>query len=321
MARRDLTPQELLEKIKSNQELTSPEQTSLDKILYGAAKGTVPSQFKSADEFDSWLKNFGGLKDSPAMQAYAQNAMSSRIGDRYVQYFKPLLSSILAGADISTSLGQIRASNNAVSRLQRPTFGVPSVVNPAINQEIYRSQMAGYDAARALSPAKQAILDAYNAQLSQAKQIGGGQAGTTQALGQAAYNDRLRATGTLPQIQDNIRRQYMSNTANLLGIQQQGAMADANNQLAAQNLQANQYGLDATTAAMLGVTGRSNLRNVFQTLPDNLLQAAGRLAPVPQAGIQTTGSKYDDYYGQVQQGLASTISNAQKWMNNNFITR
>lgn len=322
MARRTVIPtsEQVLGKIQNNEELTGKEKDFLNSVWEGATTGKTPAGFMSANDFSQYLGQLNQLRDSPGMQSYAKSMIAEKTGNRFVERYKPLFSSILAGADIVTSLGQINTSNRAIQRLSRPSFGVPSVINPALNQEIYKAQTGTFDAARALSPAKQAILDKYNAQLSQAKQMGGGQMGTTQSLSQAAYNDALRASGELPMVQDNIRRAQQAYAGNLLNIQQQGAIADSQNQLAAQRMNADQYNLDALTAASLGVTGRQNLRNVFTTLPDNFLQSAGRLAPVQNPITEPSGTPYDAYHAQVLSGYANTMARAKNWMNGVFPT-
>ena len=118
-------------------------------------------------------------------------------------------------------------------------------------------------------------------------------------------------------------KREQSNLNHLLATRGQQVQQNFSNSLQGSQMAMDQYNRNAQTAAALGAQGRSNLRNVFQTLPDNLLKTVGGLTAStsstpqptntvdlgsgPMAQPSTYGNfkdTFDQYGDEVQRSLA-----------------
>lgn len=279
------------------------------KVLATLTNGKSPGDVVPK-EFEAYWQKI----DQPTLLAAFQTPegkeniaqmVRDRSGDRFVKRYKPALNLILQGADIMTSLGQINQSNKALSALQQPAIPQSPGVDPALNNQIYQAQQGTFDQSRALAPAKQAINDAYAAQENVNRQISGGQAGAYGSRMQAAYNDRMRASLALPKIADDVKAREQQRLDNLISTRGQLAQQDYSNRLAGTNMALDQYNRNMLAAAQLGSAGRANLRNVFQTLPENITRFAGQVTANPASDPYTYGQ-------QVEMSLANKLANMPK---------
>lgn len=319
-----MTFEELLAKVKTG-ELTASEQDLLLKATKSLSSGKVPEEFKSEYKSDpEWFaKLSSGISEAmqtPTGKANIELLQREKSGDRFVRAYKPFFNSLLQGVDIATSLSQIKSANKAIASLVQPGIPQGPGIDPALNNEIAKAQRGTFDTTRALAPVRQANQDAYNAADLTDRQISNGQSGQYGSLKQANYNDLLRANGQLPAIADSIKAREQANLANLIQQRSNFAQNKYANDLQGTQMAMDQYNKNVNAAALLGSTGRSNLRNVFQTLPDNLLRTTGMLAggqalvpgtpeqaPVanPNGYSSSFMDKYNDYGRQVEQNLAN----------------
>lgn len=261
---------------------------------FGSANDEVPSQFEGYKDKSTWrqdmLSAMESFKNTPQAKQYAVTILRDKAADRFVRNFKPFFNTLIQGADIATSLSQIKQGNQALKGLVQPSVPTPSGAGlQTINNQIAQAQRGSFDAARAVAPARQAANDEYNTNINNAKAIAGGQAGEFGSLAQSAANQRARTLMPLPQLVDQIRAREQARMDQLAGLKGQYIQQDDRNRLYGTELANQQYQTQAQLAGDLLRQGNTNLRNVFQTLPDNLLQSAGRLS----VGMMPTTNPYD----------------------------
>lgn len=275
--------------------------TFIKELSSGEVPKDVPTEWKDKTVWQSQIAPaLSAFYQGPEGKAHVAEMIRNRASDRFVKRYKPALNLVLQGADIFTSLSQINSSNKALAKLAQPTIPNAPGVDPALNNQIYNAQQGTFDQSRALAPARQAISDAYAAQDNANRQISGGQAGEYGSRTQAAYNERLRASGQLPMIADNIRAREQQRLDGLIGTRAQLAQQNYSNSLQGTQMALNQYNTNVNSAAALGAQGRANLRNVFTTLPENLTRYAGGF----------TGNVAQDPYGygaHLEQQVANHI--------------
>ncbi len=332
--------EELLAAMRAGVKL-SPDQEelflkSMKTLSSGKSPDAATGDYKDANYF---TQQFAGALDSFKNSKEGKESINSilrdKAGDRFVKNYKPFFNTLLQGADIATSLSQIKNANQAVKALIQPTIPQAPGVDPALNNEINKAQRGTFDTARALAPVRQANQDAYNQQDFTARAVSGGQSGQYGAIKQASYNDLLRANGQLPAIADSIKAREQGNLNHLLATRGQQVQQNFANNLQGTQLAMDQYNRNAQTAAALGAQGRSNLRNVFQTLPDNLLKTVGGytaqtgqpqtpnvtdLGSGPTMAQPSTYGNYQDTFDQYGDAVQRSLAQHMVRMKNRRIT-
>lgn len=242
--------------------------------------------------------------NTPAMQQYAKDMLKQQSGDRFVKNFKPFFNAMVQGADIVTSLSQIQQGNKALANMAQPSIPASPGIPQELAGQLYNAQRGSFDSQRAIAPIRQALNDKYNTDINAAKQISNGQSGQFGSLQQAASNERLRGSGGLATVADQIRAREQARADQLLGMKANLAQQDFSNRMWAVPTQFDQYNRNVQAAAGLTQQGNINLRNVFQTLPENLLGAYGRaVAPEPPTPTTYTPGDIVGYHDQLQNSL------------------
>jgi len=220
------------------------------------------------------------------------------------------LNTILTGADIVSSVGQINAANQAAKRVRRPTRPAPLTASPELQNAIVQAQQGNYDAVRALEPAKLAILDNYLSDLNNAKTASTGQAGQFGAMAQVASSRRNRANLALAPLGDTIAARNQQRLDNLLqmklnenqNIQQSQAQFYPNDLL--------QYNTDLQRADALGATGRTNLRTAVTDFSRQIPGAVANYAVDPKYDqIINSMNMYGDKNAQAAAEAYQHVSN------------
>jgi hypothetical protein len=293
--------QEILQSIQAGKSLSKEQTDYVISSLGKGLAGKVPASDSgmSLEEFMSNLTPaIDALRKSPEGQANLKQVLADRRTQRFVKQYTPFFNAILAGADINTSLSQVRNSNKAIKNLVRPGLPAVPLNDPALNDALRGAQVGTMDAARAIGPARQELQDQYAKDIALAKSIGGGQSSTLGALGQVASLRRARGAAALaPQI-DAIRAREQGRVDNLLGMRQQQSQQNFYNRKLNSDTALNQYGLDLQSAGQLGSTGRLNLRNSMSSL----------LGAVPGVAARI-GQGYNDKYSQYEQALNQSLTN------------
>jgi len=259
--------EEIIAKIRSG-EVTKEEMSSfLDEITRFATNGTAKNSSLSAADQQSILDEALGLvKNSPEMQKLQREVIADKRATRIGKRYAPFFNAIMAGADLASSVSQVRNSNRAINSLVRPEAPTIPGIDPALDNAIRGAEVGTMDAARAVAPARQAIQDGFNQDLAQASIIGQGQASTTGALGQVAALRRNRAIGNLsPQI-DSIRAREQSRLDSLIGRRMSQNNQNFQNRFRQHQLDLSQFNLDSQAAGNLGSVGRLNRRNAMNSL-------------------------------------------------------
>jgi len=158
----------------SRGEITSEAANSLIDKLRSAVAGKVPDSDKKSY---ATLQDFMGpltevleaVKKTPEGQAQIRDAVAGRKEQRFVKRYAPFFDAILAGADVLTSLSQIRDSKSAMRNLQRPALPAIPGMDPALEQGIRDAQIGTMDAARVAGPARQELQDQYAKDIAMAK--------------------------------------------------------------------------------------------------------------------------------------------------------
>lgn len=323
-----MTIEEILAKLAKKEAITEDERSQLTEALKGAVSGQkVDGKSLTADEQAVLLKSADALKGTPEMQSLFKEIAQDKNADRFSKRYKPFFNLLLSGADVATSLQQIRASKQALKNLVRPTLPGTPGLDPVLNNEIYKAQQGNFDAARAIAPAQQELRDQYSRDLGTARQVSNGNAATYGSLAQQASLSRARAGAALPAVSDQIRRQQQARLDNLIGMRQGAVQQQFGNNMQKSGILLDQYNRDAQAAGQLGATGRLNLRNSLQGLGDNVIGVAGRMMPVSspygnaQGVYQPTVSNsepFADYRAEVDQSLADKL---QRIQSNNYFNR
>lgn len=180
---------------------------------------------------------------------------------------------VLGGTDIGNSIAQIREGDKAVSR--RPSRPAAPRRDQLLQQAMRQAQEGQFDAARATAPVEAQIQDQYLSDIQGAKTASTGQAGAYGAYRQVAANRRNRAAMDLAPIQDQVRRGQEERYDNLLGMRQAETQNMYRNQAALYPYELNQYQKERQAAALLGSTGRSNLRGSLYNTGNQLAGAIG----------------------------------------------
>lgn len=312
---------------------------AVKEFVNSIADGSSTSKY-TPEQFEALLARFDVLKNSPGMQEALKDMVSTRNADRFTRRYKPFFNLILQGADIGSAISQINTASSAAARLVRPVIPKPSGIDPTLNAEIGRAQGDVFDAARALAPAQQEIAAAYNQSDVADRAISGGQSGVYGARRQKAAVERMRAGLALPAMADEVKRREQQRLAQLLGMRQNAALQNDQLRLMGTRMATDQYNSDVTAIGALGAQGQTNLRNTLTTLPDNLLQTAGRFtnsnrppaispyAPaVPPPGTYGIapqvptgfGPTIDEYKNQFERGIVETTNKAR--MGSQFLNR
>lgn len=287
--------------------------TLIVEYLKGLMSGTPTAKYK--EEFRTFAQNqeeankaMEQYLKSPEGRMAAKDIIQTKQSDRFVKRNLPLFNTLVQGADIATSIAQIRQSNQALKGLKQPTLPVNPAIDPALNNEIYKAQLGSFDQSRAVGAAQQENRDQYQRDLGIAGQVSGGDSATYAAQANAAGLRRTRNGAQLPVIQDSIRAREQSRLDSLIGRKMDYNQNSFNNNLALGRVNLDQYNQNLNSASSLGQTGRTNLRNVFQTLPQNALSLVGR-----QMG---NTDPYSDYEDQVTNSLANLHSMVGKFKGN-----
>jgi hypothetical protein len=160
-------------------------------------------------EYKQKLMDFASTKEAGRVAGNVRNAVNTA----------------LAAVDIGLSASQISNVRNELRKSRRPQRPAPLTKDPTLQAELGAAQQETLDAARAVSPAQQAILDNYMSDLNQARTASTGQAGVYGALGQVASTRRARASQQLAPVVDTIRARRQARLNDLLRMNQAENMA------------------------------------------------------------------------------------------------
>jgi hypothetical protein len=290
--------QEVFNAIRAGKTL-SKDQTEYIVAALGKSQAGKKPDGLSLEEFEGGLTQaLDYVRNSPEGQRNLKEILAQKRTDRFTKRYTPFFNAVLAGADIATSLGQIKAANRAAGQLRRPELPPIPGIDPALNNSIADAQRGTMDVARAAGPARQELQDQYYKDLAQAKQIGGGQVGTYGALGQVASMRRARgAAALLPGI-DAIRAREQGRLDNLVNQRGQFAQQQFYDRFQNANARLGQYNLDSQAIGALGAAGRSNRRAGVASLLQAVPGVAARI-----------GQGYGDRYTQYEQSLNSSLTN------------
>lgn len=209
----------------------------------------------------------------------------------------------LAGTDIISSIGQVKAADRSTRRARRPTRPTPLTASPELANAITQAQAGNFDAARALAPAQLAILDNYLSDLNMARTASTGQAGTYGALGQVASTRRNRASAELAPIADSITARNQARLDDLLTMKLRENANIQQSQSQAYPYDVQQYQFDLESANNQRNAGMGNLRSSVDMLATQLPQTIAKMA---------TQKRYNDIYNTMSQYGADNASLAGK---------
>lgn len=211
-----------------------------------------------ANELVPVLKGFSDwAQNTPEGKAAVKQRMKDESSQRFTKQFKPFFNAILSGVDLSTSLNQIKTSNNAIKGLIQPAIANSPGVPAELNTQLQNAQNQGsVEAQRAIAPAQSEIAQQYANDINTAKQVSGGQGASYQANVQNASLRRQRASLGLPQIQDAIKARYQNMANQLATAKGQLGQQDFGNRLYGSQLALDQYNRQMQAAGALGQAGR-----------------------------------------------------------------
>lgn len=300
-----MTIQEIIDMVSKGQITADAANAILDKMREATA-GKVPTedkaQYQTAEQMMTALSSIlDEVRNTPEGQAQIRDAVAGRKEQRFVKRYAPFFDAILAGADVMSSLSQVRQSKDALNQLKRPAMPAIPGIDPALDMALRNAQVGTMDAARAIGPARQELQDQYSKDLAVAKSIGGGQAGTLGALNQVASMRRARGAASLLPMVDSIRAREQGRADNLLQMRMNQVNQNYYNRARQAQLNMDQYNQDVTAAGQLGAVGRTNLRNAAQSL----LNAAPRVAARAFGGYR---DKYDAYEDMINKNLLQHVA-------------
>lgn len=216
----------------------------------------------------------GALKalTSPEYKQKMLNLYETQEKGRVAGNVRNVMNTALAGFDVATGLAQTAGARRALRRSQRPERPAPLTKDPNLQAELDSARQGTLDAARAVSPAQQGILDTYMSELNQATTASTGQAGARGALAQVAAGRRNRANQQLAPMVDSIRAREQGRVDRLLGMNQQENQAIQQSQAQfyptdmLTYMRAQEFGGNALAQGRLNT--RAGLANMGQAIPD-----------------------------------------------------
>jgi hypothetical protein len=265
-------------------------------------KTQMAAEGPSEDIYAQFEQAITALDQTPEGRARKQEIMARRATDRLSTKFAPFMQAGLALADIGTSIGQVRRSNELQRGLARPALPVPPGMDPELTNAIQQAQRGTMDAARVAAPARQELQDQYAKDLALAKSIGGGQAATLGALGQVASLRRARGAASLIPMIDSVRAREQGRLDGLLNARLNQRNMQFQQQLGNARLNLDQYDKDSAAAGALGASGRLNLRNSMQNL----------LGAVPGVAARVGNYGYNDKVSQHEAALNAALTGGPK---------
>lgn len=320
--------EDILQKLRTNEALSSEEENYLLSAIKNLASGKVPSKdkdnFKSFSEFETALTS--GMRDvynSPAVREFANHILREKKADVFVKRYKPIFSAILSGADLATSISQISQANKAMRGLSRPVAPPVPGLDPALEAAI--SSISPERAAQtAILPAETQIREQRLADELRARAVSGGQGALYSTLGNIASTRAGRLGAELIPIGEQARAREQARLNALLGLRSNISQQNFANVANLYGTALNQYNLDVGAAGALGQAGRQNLRTTMSTLPENLLRAYSNFMPVvnpyynnlpsgqsaPQAATNPVyDQRINDYNQAIQESLRRRVMN------------
>lgn len=282
----------------------------------GDESWTAEQQKGLLDKFRDWASS------SPEAQKQLKEHLRDTATQRFTKQYKPFFNAILQGADLATSLSQIQTSNNALKSIAQPAVAGSPGEPQALKAQLANAQQGGLAAARAIAPAKQTIEQQYQNDINNAKNISGGNAASFMANAQVASLAKERAAAALPAIQDTIQNRYQSRADQLASALASNQQQDFGNRLYGSQLSLDQYNRQMQAAGLLGSTGRLNLRNTLQSIPNTITGIMGQASPAGYGSTPPTGQipavtgqmvdypqnpdkfgRYSDYYKDMARGM------------------
>lgn len=305
-----MTLDEILLALQSGRPLSKEQSDYLVDSLGKVSAGKVPptEKDKTSEQLEKEILGaMDALRSTPEGQKQLKESIAERRTQRYIKRYTPFFNAMLAGADIATSLKQVRESKDLLRNLNRPSMPSIPGIDPALDSSIRDAQRGTMDAARAVAPMRQDLEDQYNKDIALAKSIGGGQASTVGALGQVASLRRARGIGSMAPIIDDVRAREQGRLDGL--VNQRSAVTQQNyqNRLGQAKIGLEQYGEDARAIGALGAAGRMNLRNSASSLLNAVPGVAARV-----------GQGYGDKYGSYEQSLNNSLLNKPRSNGNPF---
>lgn len=247
-------------------------------------------EFASFEDAQAAILEAGrALQSSPEYKQQLVEFIQATDADRTTSKIAQAANLILGGADILTSMNQIRQADKAARESKRPSRPVVPQRDLMLQQALRQSQENTFDSERAIAPVRAEIQDQYLNDIQGAKTASTGQAGAYGAYRQLAANRRNRAAMELAPIQDSIKAREQQRTDNLLGMRANETQQMFQNQASLYPYDLQQYNWDQRAAASLGATGRANLR-------DSLYNMAGQAAGF--IGQNAAQRKYDKLRNQ-----------------------
>jgi hypothetical protein len=280
------------------QKLSKDDYTFFSKFSFDVDQDAIEKLQNTAEFKDMSPEQISKAKEDAFLLAvqnpeYREKILTSAEGIENQELTDKITTAInigLAGADITTSIGQIQAGKRAQDSIARPQAPAPLTADPRLESALSDASRGGeLNAARAMSPAQLQILDQYLSDLNTAQTVSGGQAGVYGSLAQVASTRRGRRSAELAPIYDQINREGVQRYDQLLAQKLQENQNIQQSQAQAYPYELQQYGYDQRMAAELGAAGRTNLRSS--------LGAAGSFA-APVIAKMRTRKRFRDIYNQ-----------------------
>lgn len=293
------------------------------KDLLNKAKDD-PEFGKSPDfqkEYEDWYNKYASSDEG---KAFLKQKLRDERSSRFVKQYKPFFNAILAGADITTSLGQIAKSNKIIGSIIQPAIASSPGIPAELNAQLQKAQsQGGIEAQRAIAPAKATIDEQYQASKNLASQISGGQGAAYQSAVQVAALQKMRAAAGLPATQDSIMARYQQMANQLATAKGQIGQQDFGNRLYGSQLALKQYNDQLEAAGKLGAAGRLNLRNSAQNLANVIPTVAGQILPNRQPSGQPmtqsagySSPNYNHPFGEYETKLDQSLKSGGRYNQN-----
>ena len=232
------------------------------------------------------LQNSGGIDSfyqelaaNPAMQKRIQMFNTSPEAQYYTGRIKDWGNIAKNLAGLGLGIAQTTIANKDLENIHKPSPTPPFQEIPqlATALDAARTAYESPETAGLLSPAKQAIADAYSAQVENIKNMSGGQSGAIGAGTQAAYTARLKQAQQLPMLAANLQAKNAAMYGNLLGTAARNKYSESIYNLGKSRQDWNRYLTESQIAGQLGQTGLKNIFNSSYGVVNQLAPSLGRL--------------------------------------------
>jgi hypothetical protein len=271
------------------------DEESMSRIIQGGADKYGKEEYEAAMQSMA----VSAMADPTYKQKMLDVAEKQELG-RVAGNVRGILNTALASVDMAVGAKQISDARTASRKSRRPARPAPLTADPMLASQISDAQKQRFEAERTLAPQRQAILDSYLAEMSNATTASTGQAGARGAMGQVAATRRGKREMELAPVTDAIRARQEGRLDNLtqMRLGENAAIQQSMAQYYPTDVLA--YQREQEAAGRMASQGAANMRgaaaNMLQQSPDMIARQSLKNRMLDRANKMR--AQYGDEAGQ-----------------------